>query len=286
MWLDKRDPHKSGFPTKYTPYMTQWKNMNQDWTIMYWNYSDIEREFPEYMPIIDKIPVWISKCDFARMLVIYKYGGVYIDLDFIPLRPFDDHVTNRDILLIYEPLEHSIYYGFDGLIMNGLLGCTPYHDFFGGYIELCIYKINVTDPTKWDVIKTIGPNNLYKYYYASWKDIISISYDETCLFIPTLQETIPDNGTTATCAPIKPYCTTKWTEGTEWFSNKTPNFELIRRNQYGSSRSTSSYILSILFMFLKVVLVSILIIFFFIMVIYLMAKYEGIDVKWKINREV
>ncbi len=270
MWLDKNNPHNPGFPSKYTNYMDQWKNMNPSWQIMYWNYSDIEREFPDFMPIIEKIPVWISKCDFARVLVLYKYGGVYIDLDFFPLRPFDDHVTDRDLLLIYEPQEHSKYWNFDGLILNSIMGASPNHEFFKGFIDVSIHKILTTDPHRWNVIASIGPNGLYSYYSQYWKHSFAIDPLDTCLFIPSLQSFIPNKTTGEMCNVIKPYCTTKWDEGTEWFNGTTPQFHIVRR------RSSEPFTLrNVLKVILKIILFILFIMLVTMLIIYMGPEYGG-----------
>ena len=194
---------------------------------MIWNYGDIQREFPESMSTIEKIPVWISKCDFARLLVIYKYGGFYIDLDYVALRPFDNSVINSDIILVYEPEEHSKAYGYDGLILNGMMASIPKHPFFKGFIKYSINLINTIEPAQWNVLSTLGPPGLYKYYNSEWKNLIYIPKINTCKFSPSIQPKIQENVTKTLCNSINPYCTTIWENGTNWASNPSVESESV-----------------------------------------------------------
>src|SRR4029079_3282536 len=52
-------------------------------------FNFIQKEFPAYLKAYKKIKYGASKADLWRYLVIYKYGGVYADIDcrcIIPLR--------------------------------------------------------------------------------------------------------------------------------------------------------------------------------------------------------
>ena len=87
MWLDK-NPEICKIPEKYIPYVDTWRRTNKDWKIKIWYTKDIiellENHFSkrekDFFHNIEKIQ---SKCDFARFLVVYAHGGLYVDLDFI-----------------------------------------------------------------------------------------------------------------------------------------------------------------------------------------------------------
>lgn len=36
----------------------------------------------------------VQIADFLRLYALYKYGGIYLDLDFVMMRPFDEGVQN------------------------------------------------------------------------------------------------------------------------------------------------------------------------------------------------
>jgi hypothetical protein len=108
------------------------------------------------------------RIDAARLLLLWKYGGVYADLDFECLQPFARFVgpsntailpgsgadTNDDrakgaaaCFVGVEPQEHeAVYRKFHPhpqLISNALLGCAPNHPFFThprGLIQLLLRR--------------------------------------------------------------------------------------------------------------------------------------------------
>ena len=49
----------------------------------------IEKHFPSFLSLYDNYDLHIKRVDAARLFYLYLYGGIYIDLDMICLRPFD-----------------------------------------------------------------------------------------------------------------------------------------------------------------------------------------------------
>jgi mannosyltransferase OCH1-like enzyme len=180
IWLDKNNTYSDYVPKKYKKNIQNWKQNNPSWEVKVWNYKDIEKEFPEYISIINNFNVWITKCDLARFLFVHKYGGVYIDMDIIFNKPFDDYITDREILLIIEP-EQDIE-NDKGRIFNGFFAAIPQHNFIKGWID-DMSKIKNKKENE-NVIKyvfnTSGPTNFYEYYMKNGKDI---QLENECLFL-------------------------------------------------------------------------------------------------------
>ena len=215
MWLDKKDPYKSGFPGKYAGNIQKWIELNPDAKVVMWNYKDIEDHFPEYMEHIEKIPLWISKCDISRFLILQKYGGIYSDLDFIPLKKLDDSVWNRDILVIKEPEEH-VNESEGEKLFNGFVGARPEHPFIQGWIRKMQYYIE--SRVKWNVMDTTGPVSFNRYYVEN--PIVELDPNDACRFIPVVCP-VQNNPSKAYyvkpgCETVEPFCYTRWVEGTGW----------------------------------------------------------------------
>ena len=47
----------------------------------------VEKEYPQYLPLFLALK-GVYMADMARVLVMYHYGGIYMDLDFYCHRPF------------------------------------------------------------------------------------------------------------------------------------------------------------------------------------------------------
>ena len=64
-----------------------------NWSMWLWTDEDnrefIAREFPSFLALYDGYDVHIKRIDAVRYFYIYRYGGVYMDLDMLCLRPFE-----------------------------------------------------------------------------------------------------------------------------------------------------------------------------------------------------
>ena len=50
---------------------------------------ELLKEYPEFSPLWEDFRYPIQKVDFMRYLILYHYGGVYMDLDIYPMRDMD-----------------------------------------------------------------------------------------------------------------------------------------------------------------------------------------------------
>lgn len=55
----------------------------------------LDRAFSKMDSISMAYPI-AFKVDLYRCYLLYKYGGIYLDCDTIPIRPFDDNLINRE----------------------------------------------------------------------------------------------------------------------------------------------------------------------------------------------
>ena len=85
--------------------------LSENWQTMTWKLSDavmfIEAHYPQFTHIFNHLGgerFQIVKCDFFRYLIMFHFGGMYIDLDFVPLKPLDDFVQAiTEKKLFYSP---------------------------------------------------------------------------------------------------------------------------------------------------------------------------------------
>ena len=76
-----------------------WKELNPEYEIKLYSDSMIEEFLMEnygevYKNIFDYITDGPIKADFWRICILYKYGGVYSDIDNIPLIQLNDFIEN------------------------------------------------------------------------------------------------------------------------------------------------------------------------------------------------
>lgn len=55
----------------------------------------MQSEFPEFYSVYNGLPKSICRADVIRYLIMFKIGGLYLDLDYEMLKPFDllDHAV-------------------------------------------------------------------------------------------------------------------------------------------------------------------------------------------------
>jgi len=142
-------------PVFMKSYADSWINLNPEYEYRFCDDTDIigflKKDFPEYLPGYQNLKYGASKADLWRYLIIYKYGGVYADIDCMCLNSLRNWVdkdakfvtalgTNKDIcqwLIITVPknpiflraaqktLQNSMnnnclssYYGFEHVERN------------------------------------------------------------------------------------------------------------------------------------------------------------------------
>lgn len=95
-------------PDIYKMCQNEIKKLHPDFEYRFYTDDDMDRlmktEFPEYYDKFNELPRMIMKIDMFRYFLMYKYGGLYIDMDYLMFKPFDllnEKVvipTNRDLI--------------------------------------------------------------------------------------------------------------------------------------------------------------------------------------------
>ena len=189
VWIDKKNPFKDvAFPQKYKSYKQTWINNHRNYTFLYWSGETvlklITKTFPKYVDMYKTFPLMI-KCDFARFVILYVVGGLYVDMD-ISSRSNVDHLLTNDTYFVKESKSHLETYQrnhddtCEGLITNGFAGSVSNNPFVLKWIHQIIknYKDFID---KNQVMDISGPSGLYKFYTKSSHDVFigntcSVSY--------------------------------------------------------------------------------------------------------------
>ncbi|XP_060560095.1 uncharacterized protein LOC132720117 isoform X2 [Ruditapes philippinarum] len=136
-------------PLKYARYAKMMYEMNPTWTYYFWTDDSarklIKDKYPELLNDWDSFNKSISKGDFLRYVVLYEFGGAYIDLDVEPLRPLDNVTRKYACVIPTEPFEHNVLIYDNQIFMNNaIMFCRPKHPFF----KQMVYQIK--DTLKYD----------------------------------------------------------------------------------------------------------------------------------------
>ena len=117
-------------PAEYAGYVRRWKMLHPGWTHKLWTDADLAAHWPGMDPAR-----WgkteAARSDMWRLLILAKFGGLYVDTDFEPFRAFDPLVAGASLLAArIEPPAHA-----DNTILNGLLAAEPGHPLILRMIE-------------------------------------------------------------------------------------------------------------------------------------------------------
>jgi len=110
------------------------------WAYYFWSDESARKLIAERHPYLlntyDGYDEGIKRGDALRYVILYEFGGVYLDMDFEALRPFDRATTKYASIITPEVFEHSAFlFDMEYLMTNCIMFSRPNHPFFKYLIE-------------------------------------------------------------------------------------------------------------------------------------------------------
>lgn len=164
------------------------KKTNPHFDYILWNDESVDElmktEFTEYYDKFNELPRMIMKIDMIRYFLMYKYGGLYIDMDYLMFKPFD-LLDNKVVL----PCNKEDVSGNPEALGNCIMASEPKHPFWKSLMDtlFTIDRKSLPYKSKHDVIYSTGPMfvfNMWKKYSTKYNDIY---IPKRCLFHPPTQ---------------------------------------------------------------------------------------------------
>lgn len=125
IWIGDKD-----VPIKW---IKTWKEKNPQFEQKIWRERDIDSVVKKNRKIYDyfyKKEKWYGASDVARIEILEKFGGIYIDADTECLEPIDD-LLNCDFFAVEaNPLPEVEY-----RVSNSVIGAIPHHPIIQEYIK-------------------------------------------------------------------------------------------------------------------------------------------------------
>lgn len=91
---------------------SEWKKQHPSATYMFWTDEDnrnfVKCNFPDYLAVFDSFEYGIQRADAIRYMLLYKYGGIYSDLDIVPNEDVFRYLKDGKIFLIKSANSHNI----------------------------------------------------------------------------------------------------------------------------------------------------------------------------------
>ena len=140
-----------------------WKAINPEWQYKLWTHNEMEKwikeNYPQLYSIYINYPHAVQRADMFRWLVLYKMGGLYVDLDFECIRPlnyfFSHYVKHGDFIIGLEPSAHAKYFHkINRVICNAFIAAIPNHPMCANIISE-LEKRSSGDPKT--IVYSTGP---------------------------------------------------------------------------------------------------------------------------------
>lgn len=159
-------------PDKYNKLMQSFRDKNPDWEFRLWTDEDAKSFDMINRDVFDKIQNLGAKSDIFRYEILYKYGGVYTDTDFICLKSFNDFL-HLDLFSGTGHVGHPEAF-------NGLIGTKPNNKLVMKLIEK-IKSIPENRINNYDITNITGPMVFSSIFF----DYLHSNLDDKIILFPT-----------------------------------------------------------------------------------------------------
>jgi mannosyltransferase OCH1-like enzyme len=161
----------------------------------------VSQEYPYFSGIFEMVHQHpIVLCDFFRYLLMYHYGGIYLDLDFVNIQLSDFFTDLYEKKVLYTPMvtlpdvilseEWENSSDTTNTLHNGvLISRTCKHPFWMDLLILIVNKIVVkgeTPRTHNEVYETTGPKllcSVMKQRISIYTNVVILPYPYFCPYI-------------------------------------------------------------------------------------------------------
>ncbi len=174
-----------------------WKALNPNWDYKLWTDADLETfvrgEFPDFWPLYQSYPQPVQRADLARYMLLYRFGGIYADMDTDCLASLDAIVGEDRVVLCQEPPRNAAFareLGIEHFMFNGTMASPAGHPFWQHVLEV-VWKCRHSADK--DVLGSTGPLVL-SGAAQNWPDQDDICRNSCHLFAPIDNKGRVENG--------------------------------------------------------------------------------------------
>jgi GT2 family glycosyltransferase len=126
-------------PAHWKDWADSWRRHHPGWGYRLWTDADnrafLQEHYPWFLPVYDGYADSIMRADAIRYFLLDHFGGLYVDLDFECLRPVDEILDGRELVLGCEPQAHTGLLlarrrGLSRIVGNAFIASRPGHPFW------------------------------------------------------------------------------------------------------------------------------------------------------------
>lgn len=124
IWINRDQP---ALPGRYRAWHDSWRRHHPQWDLRVWNLDNLDFE-PTQRALIEAAPSYAQKADILRYEILWRHGGVYLDVDFECLQPID---------ALLHGLEHFAVSENGRVVSIGIFGARA----GSPYLKRCIDRL-------------------------------------------------------------------------------------------------------------------------------------------------
>lgn len=164
--------HNGGVPQEWTTLAQSWRRHHPGWDYRLWKDTDSRRflqsRYPDLLELYDSCVYPIQRVDMLRYCLLHHFGGVYADMDMECLRPVDELLEGRGMVVPLEPPIHARWMGVETVLSNAFLAASPGHPFLEDILRELVDQLKSKNSLEHEfahhVFTTTGPRMLTRVY--------------------------------------------------------------------------------------------------------------------------
>ena len=170
-------------PAEFAAYAETWKRNHPACAYRLWRDADAEREFSTHpaWPMVAKAETAAGKSDLIRLMILQRFGGLYVDTDFECVRSFD-RLLGAGSLIVPDMIE--------GDPCNGLMAAVPNHPLVDQMLAASVDGIASGKP----ILEAAGPAMMKplllgirrqwaKSLYDGERRVVGVAYGDSGLVV-------------------------------------------------------------------------------------------------------
>lgn len=147
----------ASWPASWKKCQDTWKRLHPDFEYVVWTDESLDRfmkrEFPKFYPSWRAYDQNIKRIDTARYFILYRYGGIYADMDCECVNRFYEKLPSGKASIGESPWHEK----FGEKYQNSLMASPPEHPFWETVIEVVVERLPGCT-TEGHVLYCTGPN--------------------------------------------------------------------------------------------------------------------------------
>lgn len=166
-------------PEEFAATGERWRELHPGWDFRTWTFPPFPLHNATYYDRAPAGDLFRYRADLLRLEILAAYGGVYADMDVVPLRPFDALLEPGGAFAGYSP---DRWRG-EKIVTNAIVGAEPGHP----WILRCVERIKVSVATYGGsfTAMVVGPHHVNRNLRE--RDGVRI-YDAPILYPRTKEE--------------------------------------------------------------------------------------------------